>query len=195
MNLKSWLPGVLLSLFGIKQSSHCPSRKPQHILNMTDSLAYLLIVLSVSHLNLAVFPSHSLFDRHFSLYPFYSGLSFQQCGFLALQAYWSFGLTSVVYAVSFTDFGQFHRSRLISPNSRHYLPQMRLFRYVGITSFCYQVILPGKGENPLLLEFSTKYVFPPWWISFVVKHKILHFEGLNPIFYFCHQASDVQRSF
>ena len=30
INLKLWLPSVLLSLFGIKQSSHFPSRKPQH---------------------------------------------------------------------------------------------------------------------------------------------------------------------
>ena len=31
INLKLWLPSVLFSLFGIKQSSHFPSSKPQHI--------------------------------------------------------------------------------------------------------------------------------------------------------------------
>ena len=50
INLKSWLPGVLLFLFGIKWSSHFPSRKPQHILYITDSLVCLLMyVSSVSH--------------------------------------------------------------------------------------------------------------------------------------------------
>ena len=48
--LKSWLPGVLLSLFGIKWSSHFPSRKPRYILYITDSLVCLLMhVSSVSH--------------------------------------------------------------------------------------------------------------------------------------------------
>ena len=48
--LKSWLPGVLLSLFGIKWSSHFASRKLQHILYMTESLVCLLVhVSSVSH--------------------------------------------------------------------------------------------------------------------------------------------------
>ena len=48
--LKSWLPGVLLSLFGIKWSSHFASRKLQHILYITESLVCLLVhVSSVSH--------------------------------------------------------------------------------------------------------------------------------------------------
>ena len=56
-----------------------------------------------------------------------------------LKAYWSFALTSVIYAVSFTDFGQFHRFRLISPK----------------TLFALDVIVSMCGDYLILLSSTT----------------------------------------
>ena len=63
-----------------------------------------------------------------------------------------------VYAVSLTDFGQFHRMRLISPKTLFALGEITSMG--GTTSFSYKAPLPDKGENPLLLEFLHKLCIP-----------------------------------
>ena len=96
-----------------------------------------------------------------------AAISFWLCGSHALQTHWRFGLVSAVYAVSFTDFGQF---RIICP------------RCVGTTSFYHQALLPDKGEIPLFLK-----IFPQSTNSYfgrsllLAKPMILHFEGLDSI--------------
>ena len=84
-------------------------------------------------LNLVAFPSRSSFDRNF---PWQS-----QPLFVVpfLEAYWSFGLTSDVYAVSFTDFGHHDRLRLRRPKI--------LFALDEITSM--------SGDNLILLSSTA----------------------------------------
>ena len=71
-----------------------------------------------------------------------------------LQAYGSFGLTSVVYTVTFTDVAQFHRFCLISPKT--------LFALDVTVSICgdHIILLPDKGEVPLLVGFVHRMHTP-----------------------------------